>query len=106
MGEGTAIITVAIDNGKKATCRITVPAAPRSVKFAKDSYTVKAGKTVRLSVKLDPAKSKTTLTFKSNKPQIATVDQNGVVKGLKKGTATITVKTANGLNAKIKVKVN
>ena len=103
--KGTATITVKTANGKKATCKITVPDAPTKITFAKKAYTVKVGKKVKLSVKLTPAKAKTKLTFSSSNKKIATVTSKGVVKGVKKGTATITVKTANGLKKTVKVKV-
>ncbi len=102
---GTATITVRTANGKKATCKVTVPAAPTKVAFAKKSYSVKAGKKITLKTKLTPAKAKTTLTWSSSNKKIATVTQKGVVKGIRKGTVTITVKTANGKKATVKVTV-
>lgn len=47
-----------------------------------------------------------TLTFTSSKPSVVKVTKKGVVKGLKKGTAVIKVKTASGKQAKCKVKVS
>ena len=105
VGKGTAIITVRTDNGKKTTCKVTVPAAPKTVKFAKDSYTVKVGKTVRLVPRLIPTGAKTAFTFASSNKKIATVDGKGRVKGVRAGTATITVRTAKGLKATVKVTV-
>ena len=105
IGEGTATITVKTANGKKATCKVTVPKAPTKVAFAKKSYSVKAGKKITLKTKLTPAKAKTTLTWSSSNKKIATVTQKGVVKGIRKGTVTITVKTANGKKATVKVTV-
>ena len=105
VGAGTATITVTNTNGGKATCRIKVPTPPKTVKFAKAGYTVKAGKKVKLALKLNPTKAKTNLTFTSSNRKVATVDKKGVVKGLKKGTATITVSTANGLKATVEVVV-
>jgi uncharacterized protein YjdB len=66
---------------------------------------VKAGKKITLKTKLTPAKAKTTLTWSSSNKKIATVTQKGVVKGIRKGTVTITVKTANGKKATVKVTV-
>ena len=103
--KGTAVITVETANGKKATCKITVPTAPTKVAFAKKSYSVKVGKTVKLTAKLTPTKARTTLTWTTSDKKVATVTQKGVVKGVKKGTATITVKTANGKKASVKVTV-
>jgi uncharacterized protein YjdB len=102
---GTATITVRTANGKKATCKVTVPKAPTKVAFAQKSYSVKAGKKITLKTKLTPDKAKTTLTWSSSNKKIATVTQKGVVKGIRKGTVTITVKTANGKKATVKVTV-
>ena len=102
---GTATITVQTANGKKATCKVTVPVAPTKVAFAKKSYSVKAGKKITLKTKLTPTKAKTILTWSSSNKKIATVTQKGVVKGIRKGTVTITVKTANGKKATVKVTV-
>lgn len=52
--------------------------------------TVKVGKTKKITVKGKKKKAK--YTFKSNKRKIATVSKKGVVKGIKKGKAVITVK--------------
>ena len=56
-------------------------------------------------IKLTPSGAKTTYTWNSSDPGIATVSGKGVVKGMKKGTATITVTTANGKSARVKIKV-
>ena len=49
------------------------------------------------------AKSK--ITYSSSNKKVATVNSSGVITAKKKGTATITVKTANGKKAKLKIKV-
>ena len=67
--------------------------------------TVKKGKKLKLMVITDPAGFKTTFTFKSSKPKVATVSKKGVVKGKKKGKTTITVTAPNGMTARIKVTV-
>ena len=46
------------------------------------------------------------VTFKSNAPKIATVDEYGVVTGISRGSATITVTTADGSNKSANIKVN
>ena len=53
----------------------------------------------------DPAGFKTTFTFKSSKPKVASVSETGVVKGRNKGKTTITVTAPNGMTATIKVTV-
>lgn len=104
--KGTATITVRTANGKKATCKITVPTAPTKIAFVKKNYSVKVGKKIALKTSLTPAKAKTRLTWTSSNKKIATVSSKGVVKGIRKGKVVITVKTANGKKAKVKVTVN
>ena len=52
---------------------------------------VEAGKTVTLSPKLDNAKVRATFTFESWREDIVTVDDNGVVTGVRGGMASISV---------------
>lgn len=68
---------------------------------AKKAYTVKAGKKVSLkAVASDGSK----ITYKTSNKKIAKVTSKGVVKGVKKGKATITIK-ANGVTKKVRVTV-
>ena len=103
--KGTAVITVRTANGKKATCRITVPAAPTGVTLNKTRATLTVGKKLTLKPKLKGAGARTTYTWKSSNKKIATVSNKGVVKALKKGTVVITVRTANGKKATCKITV-
>ncbi len=68
---------------------------------AKSKYTVKVGKKVRLKAKSSDGSK---LTYRSSNKKVAKVDTKGTVKGIKKGTATITIK-ANGVKKKVKVTV-
>ena len=63
------------------------------------------GEEVHHKIKLTPAGATSACTWISSDPGIATVSAKGVVKGVKKGTVTIIVTTANGLTAQTKVKV-
>lgn len=74
---------------------------------AKSSYSVEQGKTLKLAgqIQLTPSGVTSTYTWTSSDPSIATVSAKGVVKGEKKGTVTITVITANGKTARMKVRV-
>ena len=73
------------------------------IKPKKSSYTVKKGKKVTIKVTVTNANGKK-VTYKSANKKIATVTSKGVVKGIKKGKTTITVK-CNGVSKKIKVTV-
>ena len=106
---GTATITVTTkDGGKKATCKVTVkPVSVKSVKLNKKTATIKKGKTVTLKATISPSNATNkAVAWKSSNKKIAAVNSSGKVKGIKKGTATITVTTKDGKKtAKCKVTV-
>ena len=97
VGAGTANITIT-SGSKKATVAVTVP----GVSLAKTSVTIKRNKTFTLSPKRYAVSGK--ITYVSSNKNIATVSENGKVKGIRKGTATITVK-AGTYSVKCTVKV-
>lgn len=69
----------------------------------KSSYTVKKGKKITIKVKVKNAAGKK-VTFKSSAKRVAKVTSKGVIKGMKKGKATITIQ-CNGVTKKVKVTV-
>ena len=106
--EGKAKITVTASNRKKATLTIKVvdPYKATGVKIAQGkSASVTVGETLRLTAQLTPVTARTTLTWTSSKPGVATVDANGVVTPLAEGKTKITVRTANKKKARITVRV-
>lgn len=78
---------------------ITAHAA--SVKISRTTVTLIKGKSTTLSI----SGTKQKVTWSSSDKSIATVDQSGKVTGIKKGTVTVTAKTA-GKALTCKVKVN
>ena len=100
---GTAIITVRTGSGLKAAVTVTVSRAATK-KLTCAAVTVKKGKKVTLKPKLTPTYSDDPITFKSNNKKIATVTAKGVVKGIRKGKTTITVKSGKK-SVKVKVTV-
>lgn len=117
VGQGTAVITVtSVDNtAATATYNLTVtdqttggpaakvPATSVSIKKP-SSTTLNKGKTLALTAVMAPANTTDTLTWKTSNPKVATVTA-GKVKGINKGTATITVTTTSGKKASIKITV-
>ena len=106
LGEGSATVTAtsASDSSKSASCEITVPKPPSKVVLKKKVALV-VGAKLTLTAKLNPTGAKTTLTWTSSNQKVAKVTSKGVVLALKKGTATITVRTSNGLKATCKITV-
>ena len=104
-----ATITVTTANGKTASCNVTVQAVqavPTSVSLNKTSLTLDVSKSYTLAKTVSPSNAVTSYTWSSSNTRVATVDGNGKVTAKQVGTATITVKTANGKTATCKVIVN
>ena len=96
-GYGRAIITVS-DGKYTRTCEVIVP--DTRVRLNYKSVKLKKGKKVKLQVLNATGKVK----WKSSNKKVATVSKKGVVKGKKKGKATITAKLG-GKTYKCKVRV-
>ena len=77
----------------------------KKVVVNKKRIVLKKGKKVKLKAKLKPANATEKVTFKSTNKKVAKVTKNGVVKAVKKGKCKITVKTASGKKAVVKVTV-
>ena len=107
VGEGTATVTAKAVNGKKAKVKIRVvdPYKPDRVALnVTGTVTLKVGQTLKLEAAVAPDTARTTLTWTSSRKKVASVD-GGNVTALKKGATTVTVKTANGKKARVKIKV-
>lgn len=102
---GTAVITAKLSSKVKATCRIKVPKRPTSIRLNKKRLTLQLNKSYRLTCKCLPTGSTAKITWKSNKPAVASVSAKGKVTGKKTGTATITARSQNGKKAVCKVTV-
>ena len=100
---GTATITAKTYNGKKATCKVTVLPAPKTISLGKD-LTLGVKQSAMLTPVLSSG-SKATLTYASSDSSVASVTAAGKVTAKKVGTATITVTAHNGVKASIKVTV-
>ena len=98
---GTATITVkTVDGSKTATCKVTVEKKGipvNKVTLNKTSQTLEIGSEVTLVATVSPSNATNKkLTWSSSNSEVATVDQNGKVKAVKAGTASITVTTEDG----------
>ena len=106
-GKGTATITATTNDGKTATCTISVGSmAVNSLKMNTVQLTLKQGSTRTLSVAFNPTSAKDFYTVKwsSSNNNVARVDQNGVVTAVGPGDARITA-SAGGKKATAAVTV-
>ncbi|MBR3149625.1 MAG: Ig-like domain-containing protein [Eubacterium sp.] len=86
----------------------------KTIKATKKALTVKVGKTKKAKAKVTlvdkkkkhiPSSHAPKFRYRTSNKSIATVDKNGKIKGIKKGTCTIYVYAINGKMTKIKVTV-
>ena len=105
VGAGTATIKVVVGD-ISATCQVTVLQPVTGIRLNKSSLTMNALDTFQMtaSVYPDSANDKR-ITWSSSDPAIASVDENGLVTALKKGTATITAAAIDGSGVKSTCKV-
>ncbi|SCQ19038.1 Kappa-carrageenase [Tannerella forsythia] len=115
LGGGITIINPALDKGYDVNVEVideagssawyneeNVKLAPATVAVtgvtvAPAALTLEVGQTGALTATVTPATATNkAVTWTSSAPAIATVDASGTVKGIATGTATITVKTADG----------
>ncbi len=108
---GKATISVKASNGVIKKCTVEVKEKPKEIIEAKSitlnatSKTVEVGSSFNLTSTISPSNTTNkTISWTSSDTSIATVT-NGSVKGIKAGTANITVKTSNGKTATCKVTV-
>ena len=108
LGTGTARITITPMSGSAApaVCTVQVRPAPAALTLKESSLTIGKGDTLDLKqlIETNPG-SAASFSYSTSAKKKVTVSADGVVKGVKKGSATITVKTQNGLSAKIKINV-
>ena len=95
---GEATITVkTVDGGYTKTCKITVKVPPSSISLNTASVSIELGKTYQLNATISPSNATNkSVTWSSSNTNIATVSASGLVTAKATGSATITVKTADG----------
>ena len=101
IAKGTAKITCTANDGSgvAAECAVTVTVPKPDKIVLPDEATVMAGASITLTPEVTPANAEYTLMWTSKDETIATVDENGVVTGVKKGQTFIIVETDNGKKA-------
>ena len=99
MQRGECDLTVASVQNPEVTetFRVLVIQPVKKIQIDAGSRKVAAGSTLQLKAICSPENASiTSVTWTSKNPNIATVDENGVVTGLKKGSANIVATAADG----------
>ena len=98
VGIGEATVSFVAGN-VRATCKVTVIQPVTGISLNKTSLSLDAGDTYTLTATVSPSNAANkSIVWSSSDESIASVDRNGVVTALKKGTATITAKAQDGSN--------
>lgn len=105
---GTAEITAVSQKGARASCRVTVQksqVATKKLSLKKTSVVLKKGKNMTVKVIRTPLTATDKLSLRTSDPKIVAVNAKGKITAKKKGTATVTIRSASGKTVKLKVKV-
>lgn len=105
---GTAWITVTMESGAKARCKVRVQKGKvktKGLKLSKKRLTLKQKASYVLDTERRPVTGAGKIRYESSNPKVAKVNQKGVVKAVKKGKAVITARVAGGKKAVCKVTV-
>lgn len=108
VGEGSATITVTTENGKTTSVTINVKS---NIVHVTDititgPKTVYVGESIKINATVSPSNATNSkITWSVDKTSIATIDQNGNLKGVSSGTVIVTA-TADGVSKTYTVTVN
>ncbi len=93
-GGTTTVTATTADGGYTAECIVNVIVNVDSVSLNLTEETLSIGETTALEAVISPANATNkNVSWSSNDDSVATVDENGIVTAVSKGTATITVTT-------------
>ncbi len=107
VGAGEATITVTL-NGKTSSVKITVPEVLiEGINAYAYTDKLNVGDELTVMVETNPyaVTEKVNITFKSSDEKVLSVDENGIVKALKPGKATITVKVNDKFEDEYEIEV-
>lgn len=107
IGPGTTTVTATTNDGSfTSNCVVSVKSPAQHVSLDKTSLKLLEGESGKLTATVYPLNStQKTLTWVSDHPDVASVDNEGNVTARKAGTATVTVKVAEKVTAVCKVTV-
>lgn len=108
-GVGTATIKIKTYNGKTASCKVTVKKAPTSITINKPSSNIGNGESVTITESTNSGSYASSFTWSSSNSNVISVKKDSgnkaIITAHKGGSATISVKTYNGVTASFKATV-
>lgn len=110
MSEGNTVIKATAQDGSEVSAQCTLSVTATSVSnitlTANGPTTLKASETVQLIARVYPeTATDKSIIWSSDKPEIADVNENGLVTAFSVGEAVITATSSNGLTAQLTVTV-
>ena len=104
---GETTVTVTAASGVKAEIKVTVKYVVEKIALNYGTIYLAPGGSATLIATISPSEAaEEKLTFESNLPNIATVDENGVVRAVSVGNAVVTVTAESGIYAHCNVVVS
>ena len=97
IAEGTSIVTARTNNGKSASCMVSVVKPLTSISIVQSSLSLNQGDTARLLVNYLPVDATyKEVVWSSTAPRIAMVSKSGLVTAINSGVAVITATSVDG----------
>ena len=93
--KGKTTITARTHNGKTAKVKVTVKALPKGIRLQTDEIRLYYKDTYQVTYSLSK-NSYAQVTFSVSDESVCTVDENGLISGIKAGECEVTATTSNG----------
>ena len=109
ISNGEATVTAKTVNGLTKICKVKVVTSPTAISLNKTNAVIDTttSKNMQLTAVITPASANiyTGITWTSSNDNVVQVNQQGLIKGISNGLATVTAKTENGCTAQCRIVV-
>lgn len=105
VGKGTATVTASLRNGFSAACTVTVEQPAPSVELSQTALTLYVSQTYTLTYQVPAGSVVRGTEWSTDAPDVAAVDENGLVTAVGEGEAVVTLTLSNGVSASCTVTV-
>ena len=109
ISNGETTVTAKTVNGLTKICKVKVVTSPTAISLNKTNAVIDTttSKNMQLTAVITPASANiyTGITWTSSNDNVVQVNQQGLIKGISNGLATVTAKTENGCTAQCRIVV-